>query len=131
MPRRQRLTSSLTTNKIVILNAAKDPLLAVVFASLITGIDSHSLSTIDSPGASTYAQAMQISLTREQEQQLAQIAAQQGKKADELASEVFNRGLAAETHFLNAVRIGQQAAHRGDYLEPSEVWAGVEQDLKT
>jgi predicted transcriptional regulator len=73
---------------------------------------------------------MQISLTREQEEQLTQIAAQRGKKADELAGEVFNRGLAAETHFLNAIRIGQQAAHRGDFLEASEVWAGVEQVLK-
>jgi len=73
---------------------------------------------------------MQITLTHEQEAQLSQIAEQQGKGADELAREVFSRGLAAETHFLKAVKIGQEAARRGDFVEQSEVWAGVEQVLE-
>jgi predicted transcriptional regulator len=73
---------------------------------------------------------MQISLTIEQEAQLSQIAAQEGKTADELAQEVFSRGLAAEAKFLAAVRVGQDAARRGDFVEQSDVWAGVEQVLE-
>jgi hypothetical protein len=73
---------------------------------------------------------MQINLTAEQEAQLSQIAPHEGKGADELAHEVFSRGLAAEAHFLAAVKHGQDAARRGDFVEPSEVWAGVEQILK-
>jgi len=38
---------------------------------------------------------MQINLTAEQEAQLSEIAAHEGKGADELAREVFSRGLAA------------------------------------
>jgi predicted transcriptional regulator len=73
---------------------------------------------------------MEVSLTAEQEAQLSQLAAQEGKDADELAREVFSRGLAAEAHFIAAVKIGQDAARRGDFVEQSEVWAGVEQSLQ-
>ena len=73
---------------------------------------------------------MQINLTAEQVAQLSQIAAQEGKAADEIALEVFSRGLAAEAHFIAAVKIGQDAARRGDFVEPSEVWAGVEEILR-
>ena len=64
---------------------------------------------------------MQIDLTAEQEAQLSEIAAHEGKGADELAREVFSRGLAAEAHFIAAVKIGQQAASRGDFVEQSEI----------
>jgi predicted transcriptional regulator len=74
---------------------------------------------------------MQISLTHEQEAQLSQIAAQEGKPADELAREVFSLGLAAEAKFLAAVKIGQDAARCGDFVEHSDVWAGVEQVLES
>jgi predicted transcriptional regulator len=73
---------------------------------------------------------MQISLTREQEAQLSRIAAQEGKPADELAREVFSRALASEAKFLAAVKMGQDAAARGDFIEQSDVWAGVEQVLE-
>jgi len=73
---------------------------------------------------------MQISLTREQEAQLSQIAAQEGKAEDELAREVFSRGLAAEAHFLAAIGIGQEAALRGDFIEQPAVWAAIEQVLE-
>ena len=73
---------------------------------------------------------MEIHLTAEQADQLAQLAAQEGKGADELAREVFGRGLAAEVHFIAAVEIGKDAARRGDFVEQSEVWAGVEEALR-
>lgn len=73
---------------------------------------------------------MQISLTAEQEAQLSEIASQQGRGADELAREVFSRGLAAETRFVAAVKIGQDAAARGLFIDTSEVWTGVERALR-
>jgi predicted transcriptional regulator len=86
--------------------------------------------TIDTARGYSYPQSMQIDLTAEQEAQLAQIAAHEGKGADELAREVFSRGLAAEAHFIAAVKIGQEAASRGDFVEQSEIWADVEQILR-
>jgi len=74
---------------------------------------------------------MQLTLTREQEAQLSQIAAVEGKRADDLAQEVFSRGLAAEAHFLAVVRIGQEAARRGDFVSSAEVWATVEGTLNS
>jgi predicted transcriptional regulator len=73
---------------------------------------------------------MQLTLTLEQEAQLSQMAAVEGKPADDLAREVFSRGLAAEAHFLAAVKAGQEAARRGDFVPQAEVWAGVEQVLE-
>jgi predicted transcriptional regulator len=86
--------------------------------------------TIDTVPGDSYPQSMQIDLTAEQEAQLSEIAAHEGKGADELAREVFSRGLAAEAHFIAAVKIGQEAASRGDFVEQSEIWAGVEQILR-
>jgi predicted transcriptional regulator len=73
---------------------------------------------------------MQITITREQEAQLTRIAAQEGKHAEELAREVFSRGLASESHFLAAVRSGQEAAQRGDFVEQDRVWADIEEVLE-
>jgi predicted transcriptional regulator len=74
---------------------------------------------------------MQLTLTHEQEAQLSQIAAVEGRHADDLAREVFSRGLAAEAHFLEAVKLGQEAARRGDFVTSNEVWAGVEEELNS
>ena len=74
---------------------------------------------------------MQITLTVEQETQLSQIAAHEGKAADELAHEVFSRGLAAEAHLLSAVKLGQEAALRGDFVEQSALWSDIEAALQS
>jgi predicted transcriptional regulator len=74
---------------------------------------------------------MQIHLTAEQEAQLSQLAAEEGKNTDELAREVFSRGLAAEAHFIAAVKIGQDAARRGDFVEQPQVWADIERILQS
>ena len=73
---------------------------------------------------------MQIHLTAEQEAQLSQIAAHEGKNADQLAGEVFTRGLAAEAHFISAVKLGQDAARHGDFVDQPEVWADIERILQ-
>jgi hypothetical protein len=64
---------------------------------------------------------MQINLTAEQEAQLSLIAAQEGKGADELAREVFSRGLAAEARFIEAVNLGEASLERGEYLTHGQV----------
>jgi hypothetical protein len=74
---------------------------------------------------------MRIELTAEQETQLSQIAAHEGKAADELAREVFSRGLAAEAHFLSAVKLGQEAALRGHFVEQSALWSDIEAALQS
>jgi predicted transcriptional regulator len=74
---------------------------------------------------------MEIKLTAEQAAQLSAIAAQVGKGADEVAQDVFLRGLAAEADFIAAVKVGQDAARRGDFIEQSEVWSDVEKLLQS
>jgi predicted transcriptional regulator len=69
---------------------------------------------------------MEIYLTPEQQSQLSRLAVQEGKGEVELAREVLSRGLAAEAHFISAVNAGREAALRGDFVESSEVWAGIE-----
>jgi predicted transcriptional regulator len=73
---------------------------------------------------------MQIELTTEQELQLSELAVQEGRDANDLAREVLSRGLAAEAHFLAAVKTGQEEARRGDFAEASEVWLDVERILQ-
>ena len=73
---------------------------------------------------------MEITLTAEQETQLSQMAARVGKGAEELASEVFRRGLAEEAQFLAAVELGRTVARRGDFVDQADVWAGVERALE-
>jgi hypothetical protein len=72
---------------------------------------------------------MQITLTPDQEAQLADIASMQGKGPDELAYEVLSRGLSEEARFLEAVRIGQEAADRGDVVDSARVWEEIEKAL--
>jgi predicted transcriptional regulator len=73
---------------------------------------------------------MEIHLTPEQESELSRLAVLEGKGEVELAREVLSRALAAEAHFVSAVNTGREAALRGDFVEQSEVWAGVEGVLK-
>ena len=64
---------------------------------------------------------MQIDLTAEREAQLSKIAAQEGKAADELARELFSRYLAEEARFIEAVKLGEAALDRGEYLTHEQV----------
>jgi len=64
---------------------------------------------------------MEVPLQPEKEAQLAQIAAQRGLKADELANQVLSRYLDDDTRFIEAVNLGLAAAERGDFVEHEEV----------
>jgi predicted transcriptional regulator len=73
---------------------------------------------------------MEVQLSVEQEAQLSQMAAQAGRSADELACEAVKRYIAEEARFHAAVKAGQDAAARGDFIPNAEVWARVERTLQ-
>jgi predicted transcriptional regulator len=73
---------------------------------------------------------MTVQLSDEQEAQLYRMANQTGRSADDLAREAVERYLAEEGLIHAAVRVGQEAAARGDFVPALEVWARVERALK-
>jgi predicted transcriptional regulator len=73
---------------------------------------------------------MEIHLTPEQEARLAELAARDGRNAVELVQEAVSRFLGEEARLAAAVRLGLDAAERGDFVSSDDVWAGVERILK-
>ena len=73
---------------------------------------------------------MTIQLTAEQEAKLSEIAAQAGRGVDDLAREAVDLYLADDANFRAAVQEGLEAADRGEFLTPAEVWERAEQVLK-
>jgi predicted transcriptional regulator len=59
------------------------------------------------------------------------MASEAGRDVDELAREAVDRYLAEEAHFRAAVQQGIDAADRGEFLTPSQVWDRVERVLKS
>ena len=57
----------------------------------------------------------------EQQQQLAELASQRGRDADALAQEAISRYLAEEARFVEAVKLGEAALDRGEYLTHEQV----------
>jgi predicted transcriptional regulator len=74
---------------------------------------------------------MEIHLPPEQEARLAELAARDGRNTAELVQEAVSRFLAEEAEFADAVRLGLEAAERGDLVPSDQVWAGVERILKS
>jgi predicted transcriptional regulator len=72
---------------------------------------------------------MEVRLQPDKEKQLAQIAAQRGLKADELA-QVLSHYLEDDTRFIEAVNLGLAAADRGDFVEHEEVGKKLKQILQ-
>jgi predicted transcriptional regulator len=64
---------------------------------------------------------MEVHLTPEQLHQLAELAAQRGRAADALAQEAISRYLSEESRFLEAVKLGEEALQRGEYLTHEQV----------
>jgi predicted transcriptional regulator len=73
---------------------------------------------------------MDVRLQPEKEAQLAQIAAEKGLKADELAEQVLSRYLEDDKRFIEAVNIGIAAADRGEFVEHDEVRARIQKILQ-
>ena len=73
---------------------------------------------------------MEIQLSPDQETRLAELAARDGRKADDLVREAVDRLLNDEARFAEAVRLGLAAADSGDFVGAEEVWTNVERALK-
>jgi len=75
--------------------------------------------------------SMKIQLNPDQEARLTELAAQDGRKTDDLVREAVDRFLDEEARFAEAVRLGLVAAENGDFVASDEVWASVERALKS
>ena len=64
---------------------------------------------------------MEVHLTPEQQDQLAELAAQRGRDADALAQEAISWYLAEEARFIKAVKLGGSALERGECLTHEQV----------
>jgi predicted transcriptional regulator len=64
---------------------------------------------------------MEVHFTPEQEARLAQSAARQGRNPDELVRQVLARYFDEENRFVDAVRRGEEALERGEYLTHEQV----------
>ena len=73
---------------------------------------------------------MEVRLQPEKEAQLAQIAAQRGLNADELAQQVLSRYLEDDLHFVEAVNLGSPTAERGEFAEHEDVGKKLKQILQ-
>jgi len=74
---------------------------------------------------------MEVHLSPEQEHQLSQLATRQGRDADALAQEAISRYLEEEARFIEAVKLGEEALDRGEYLTHEEVGKRLERLFKT
>jgi len=74
---------------------------------------------------------MEVPFTPEQEARLAQSAAQQGRNSGELVLQVMARYIDEESRFVDAIRHGEDALERGDYLTHEQVGQRLERFLKS
>jgi predicted transcriptional regulator len=74
---------------------------------------------------------MNIHFTPEQEEQLAQIATQEGTDAERLVKDATVRLLEEDARFRAAVREGIAQADRGEFIEEEEMNARLEQMLRS
>ena len=69
---------------------------------------------------------MEVHLSPEEERRLSQLASHQGRDADTLAREAISRYLEEEARFIQAVRLGEEALDRGEYLTHEAVGERLE-----
>ena len=74
---------------------------------------------------------MEVHFTPEQEARLVQSAAQQGRNPDELVRQVVERFFDEESRFVDAVRRGEEALQRGEYLTHEQVGQRLERFLQS
>ena len=72
---------------------------------------------------------MEVRLQPEKKAQLAEIAAQRGLKADELAQPVLSDYL-EDNRFIEAVNVGLAVAERGEFVEHEEGGRKLKQILR-
>jgi len=74
---------------------------------------------------------MDVHFSPEQETLLSQLANQRGTDAKELVKDAALRLLEENDRFRAAVREGVAAADRGQFVEHAEVWANIENILRS
>jgi predicted transcriptional regulator len=79
----------------------------------------------------SYSQAMQVHFTPELEAKLNQSAVEQGQQPDELVQQVVARYFDEERRFLDAVRRGEEALERGNYLTHEQVGLRLDRFLRS
>jgi predicted transcriptional regulator len=73
---------------------------------------------------------MKVHFTPELEAKLAQSAAQQGRNPGDLVQEVLARHFEEESRFIEAVKAGEDALGRGEYLTHEQVGQRLERFLR-
>ncbi len=74
---------------------------------------------------------MEVHFTPELEEKLAQSAAQQGRRPDELVQEVLARHFDEEARIIEAVKRGEDALQRGEYLTHHQVGERLQRFLRS
>lgn len=74
---------------------------------------------------------MEVHFTPEQEARLSQIANHAGTDTERLVKDAALLLLEDDARFREGVQRGIAAAERGDFVESEEVWANVENILKS
>ena len=73
---------------------------------------------------------MEVHLPQELEAKLARSAAEQGRNTDELVQDAVSRYFDEESRFVEAVRRGEAALERGEYLTHEQVGQRLERFLR-
>ena len=73
---------------------------------------------------------MEVHFTPELEAKLTHSAAQQGRNPDDLVQDVLARYLEEDTRFVEAVKRGEEALLRGEYLTHEQVGQRLQRFLK-
>ena len=73
---------------------------------------------------------MEVRITPELEARLTHSAAQQGRQADELVQDVLTRYFEEEARFVEAVKRGEDALQRGEYLSHEQVGQRLQRFLR-
>lgn len=74
---------------------------------------------------------MEVHFTPELEAKLTQSAAQKGRNPDELVQDVLAQYFEEEAHFVEAVKRGEDALQRGDYMTHEQVGQRLQRFLQT
>ena len=74
---------------------------------------------------------MEVHVTGELEAKLAQSAAQQGRNPDDLVQDVLTSYFEEEARFIEAVKRGEDAFERGEYLTHEQVGQRLQRFLQS
>jgi predicted transcriptional regulator len=64
---------------------------------------------------------VEVCVTPEMQAKLARLAAQEGRNTNELVQDIFSRYLEEQARIIEAIRLGEDALQRGEYLTHEEV----------